>query len=372
MSTVQPARAVNHGHFPLTGESNRISKSQITRIVNGSSHQPVFALHPVISGSASKGLKSHSCQLVKSDCKVNSTIRRRLKIPCFLHRPSPASFPPSSSFPIHNRNSRRQTIVCQTADGSSPSEWSLGDQQGPGRGGTGGGVWEIESYEEAQMGSETGIEEDNGALTGSPTRREQYKGSAREVEESDGARRTSRISADAHSTGHEATPGVENGSAARESVSAAAHDSSKVNGGVRASVSSGSEFREQEDSRNAVLPDEKAGFPEAFGDAMRRIPVAVWRAIAVLRTVLPRGSWWDLQQLAGGKAVRGKEANGSSSADNNGKGSGGGDSAGELWDAIRKLWRFCAPNKTMLVLASLCLALAAVSPHPFLITLLPL
>ncbi|CAI7759829.1 unnamed protein product [Closterium sp. NIES-53] len=217
------------------------------------------------------------------------------------------------------------------------------------------------------MGSETGIEEDNGALTGSPTRREQYKGSAREVEESDGARRTSRISADAHSTGHEATPGVENGSAARESVSAAAHDSSKVNGGVRASVSSGSEFREQEDSRNAVLPDEKAGFPEAFGDAMRRIPVAVWRAIAVLRTVLPRGSWWDLQQLAGGKAVRGKEANGSSSADNNGKGSGGGDSAGELWDAIRKLWRFCAPNKTMLVLASLCLALAALSevtiPH---------
>ncbi|CAI5489487.1 unnamed protein product [Closterium sp. Naga37s-1] len=68
---------------------------------------------------------------------------------------------------------------------------------------------------------------------------------------------------------------------------------------------------------------------------MRRIPVAVWRAIAVLRAVLPRGSWWDLQQLAGGKAARGKGASGDSS----GKGSGGGDSPGELWDAIRKLWR---------------------------------
>ncbi|CAI5470802.1 unnamed protein product [Closterium sp. Yama58-4] len=96
---------------------------------------------------------------------------------------------------------------------------------------------------------------------------------------------------------------------------------------------------------------------------MRRIPVAVWRAIALLRAVLPRGSWWDLQQLAGGKAARGKGASGDSS----GKGSGGGDSPGELWDAVRKLWRFCAPNRTMLVLASLCLALAALSevtiPH---------
>ncbi|CAI5958779.1 unnamed protein product [Closterium sp. NIES-65] len=102
---------------------------------------------------------------------------------------------------------------------------------------------------------------------------------------------------------------------------------------------------------------------------MRRIPVAVWRAIAVLRAVLPRGSWWDLQQLAGGKAARGKGASGdsSSSGDSSGKGSGDGDSPGELWDAIRKLWRFCAPNRTMLVLASLCLALAALSevtiPH---------
>ncbi|CAI5931978.1 unnamed protein product [Closterium sp. NIES-64] len=61
---------------------------------------------------------------------------------------------------------------------------------------------------------------------------------------------------------------------------------------------------------------------------MRRIPVAVWRAIAVLRAVLPRGSWWDLQQLAGGKAARGKGASGdsSSSGDSSGKGSGGGDS----------------------------------------------
>ncbi|CAI5974899.1 unnamed protein product [Closterium sp. NIES-64] len=84
---------------------------------------------------------------------------------------------------------------------------------------------------------------------------------------------------------------------------------------------------------------------------MRRIPVAVWRAIAVLRAVLPRGSWWDLQQLAGGKAARGKGASGdsSSSGDSSGKGSGGGDSPGELWDAIRKLWRFCAPNRTMLL-----------------------
>ncbi|CAI7791961.1 unnamed protein product [Closterium sp. NIES-54] len=104
---------------------------------------------------------------------------------------------------------------------------------------------------------------------------------------------------------------------------------------------------------------------------MRRVP-----AIFALRAVLPRGSWWDLQQLAGRKAARGKWANGSSNEDNSSggdnkgseNGSAEGDSApGELWDAIRKLWRFCAPNRTMLVLAALCLALAALSevamPH---------
>ncbi|CAI5471108.1 unnamed protein product [Closterium sp. Yama58-4] len=369
MSTVQPARTMNRGHFPLTGESNRISKSQITHIVNGSPNQPVFALHPVLSGSGSRGLKSHSCQLVKSDCKVNSTTRRQLRGPGFLHRPSPASFPSSSSFAIRNRNSRRQTIVCQTADGSSHREWSLGDQQGPGRGGTGGGVWEIESYEEAQMGSETGIEEDNGALAGSRNRREKYKDSVREVEESDGARQTSHVYADARSKEDESASGVGNGSAVSERTLSADHDASKGNGGVRARVSSGSELREQEESRKAVLLDGQAGFPEAFGHAMCRIPVAVWRAIAVLRSVLPRGSWWDLQKLAGGKAARGKGTSGSSSGDSSGSesGKGGGDSPGELWDAIRKLWRFCAPNRTMLVCASLCLALAALSevtiPH---------
>ncbi|CAI5932018.1 unnamed protein product [Closterium sp. NIES-64] len=82
----------------------------------------------------------------------------------------------------------------------------------------------------------------------------------------------------------------------------------------------------------------------------------------MLRAVLPGGSWWDLQQLAGRKAARGKWASGKSSNDSSSgrdsSGSGGSGNGsrgdgnprrGELWDAIRKLWRFCAPNRTMLL-----------------------
>ncbi|CAI7899487.1 unnamed protein product, partial [Closterium sp. NIES-54] len=79
------------------------------------------------------------------------------------------------------------------------------------------------------------------------------------------------------------------------------------------------EPEENEDRRNEVLLNKSAGFPETFRRAMRRVP-----AIFALRAVLPRGSWWDLQQLAGRKAARGKWANGSSNEDN----SSGGDNKG--------------------------------------------
>ncbi|GJP32905.1 hypothetical protein CLOM_g17490 [Closterium sp. NIES-68] len=349
---------MNHGHFSLAGELGRIPRSPITHAVSKSPQQPFLAAHLILSSSASKGLRSHSWQQSKSTSKPTSTFPRRLGTPYFLHRPSPASLPSPSSLPVQKSSLRRPVVVCQTADGSSHSEWSLGDQQGPGRGGTGGGVWEIESFEEAQMGAETaGNEEENGALARSRNRQEKEKGCDRVVEEGEAARERSDLSADAHTIDREASPrapGAGNESAVSDRGKSAASATNDR---------SGSESEEHEDRRNAALPDEKAGFPEAFSRAMRQIPVAVLRAMVVLRAVLPRGSWWDLRKLAGGKAAGGKGERSSGSE----KSSGGGDSAGELWDAICKLWRFCAPNKTMLVLASLCLALAALSevtiPH---------
>ncbi|GJP33715.1 hypothetical protein CLOM_g18237 [Closterium sp. NIES-68] len=167
---------------------------------------------------------------------------------------------------------------------------------------------------------------------------------------------------------------VGNGSAASEG--SRREGSSEGNRGIgraRAEVS-GSDQEEQVDRRYAVPLNGKAGRPEAFSPAAV-IPVwraarrAMLRAMAATRTVLPDGSWWDLQKLAGGRATGGTGASsgGSGSRCSSGDSGGGGDSAGELWGAVRQLWRFCAADKAMLALAALCLALAAASevaiPH---------
>ncbi|CAI7870017.1 unnamed protein product, partial [Closterium sp. NIES-54] len=46
--------------------------------------------------------------------------------------------------------SGKGSVVCETADGSSPRDWALGDDKGPGRGGTGGSTWELEESEQAR------------------------------------------------------------------------------------------------------------------------------------------------------------------------------------------------------------------------------
>ncbi|CAI5479509.1 unnamed protein product [Closterium sp. Yama58-4] len=97
--------------------------------------------------------------------------------------------------------------------------------------------------------------------------------------------------------------------------------------------------------------------------------------VAVLRSALPYGSWWRMEEDAGKAQGQGKAAGkgiGNEAAASEGKGEGGAEAAeaegvGSLADAGRKLWRFCAPDKALVVLAFVFLSLAAISevtiPH---------
>ncbi|GJP86855.1 hypothetical protein CLOP_g16829, partial [Closterium sp. NIES-67] len=379
-------------------------------------------------------------------------------------------------------SSGKGLVVCETADGSSPRDWALGDDKGPGRGGTGGSSWELEESEQARANCKPRREEGlplpgsrrlvddrtdgrghglinvyandkvngqvngqvNGWLNGQSSGNVNGKVNGNVNGQANGqvnGQGNGKVNGHVYGHANGKVNGQVNGKVnghvngqANGKVHGQANGNvnGNVNGQVNGQVtwmgqheypfsdvmpwawdadsSAWSKYENEEEAAqaretehahsaangaaNGAGPGHRQSAVDGAGGAaaaaeggtgggpLEAARAAVLRAVAqvvavavVLRSALPYGRWWRMEENGEegqGQGKKGGKQMGSEAKEGEGKVKGGAGTAeaegvGSLSDAGGKLWRFCAPDKGLVVLAFVFLSFAAISevtiPH---------